>query len=163
MRRTATFDESGLYRYRLSRRWAQGGTRAAFVMLNPSTADARRDDPTIRRCIGFAQRWGCAAVSVVNLFALRATHPPTLFAADDPVGPDNDRHIRRVCRETDVVVAAWGVHGARLGRDGAVLALLEGLELQCLGTTRGGHPLHPLYVRGDAPLVPVPRRACAGA
>ncbi len=114
-------------------------------MLNPSTADAERDDPTIRRCAGFARSWGFGGMTVVNLFALRATDPARLRRARDPVGRDNDRHIAAAA-SAGLVVVAWGVHG-RLGeRDRAVLALLSGCRPGCLGTTRGGHPRHPLYL-----------------
>ncbi len=119
-------------------------------MLNPSTADAAADDPTIRRCIGFARAWGFGALEVVNLFAYRATRPADLFAADDPVGPRNDRFVRAAARSAAMVVAAWGVHGTRRGRDADVLATLRILgSVHCLGTTKRGQPRHPLFVRGE--------------
>ncbi|MEC9374624.1 MAG: DUF1643 domain-containing protein, partial [Planctomycetota bacterium] len=119
MRRTALFDPTGRYRYRLTRRFPDApadGPAACFVMLNPSTADAERDDPTIRRCIGFARGWGCATLDVVNLFAFRATRPADLRAAEDPVGPCNQRHVRAAIRRADMVIFAWGDHGALLQR-----------------------------------------------
>ena len=140
------FDDSGRYRYQLGRRWAAGGPVVAFVMLNPSTADAERDDPTIRRCAGFARRWGFAAMTVVNLFALRATDPARLRRARDPVGPANDGHIAAAAAGADAVVLAWGAHGDLRGRDRDVLALLAGVRPACLGVTRGGQPRHPLYL-----------------
>src|SRR5688572_11312536 len=115
-------------------------------MLNPSTADAVRDDPTIRRCIGFARTWGYRRLVVTNIFALRATLPAALRGAADPVGPGNDRFILRAAREADRVVCAWGVHGALGNREEEVLALLRGLAMEHLGLTRGGHPRHPLYL-----------------
>jgi hypothetical protein len=90
----ATFDPTGAYRYALWRVWDGNRPPLVFVMLNPSIADAERDDPTIRRCLGFACAWGYGALTVVNLFALRATCPHTLRRAADPVGPDNDEHLR---------------------------------------------------------------------
>jgi hypothetical protein len=141
----ALFDPGGRYRYRLWRRWAAGRT-VAFVMLNPSTADADRDDPTIRRCAGFARAWGFGGMTVVNLFALRATDPARLRRARDPVGRDNDRHIAAAAADASMVLVAWGVHGALDGRDRTVLALLAGRQPRCLGVTRGGHPRHPLYL-----------------
>ncbi|MBT3271062.1 DUF1643 domain-containing protein [Candidatus Poribacteria bacterium] len=143
----AVFDETGAYRYRLSRTRSDGAGVVTFVMLNPSTADAEVNDPTIRRCIGFAWDWGHRDLIVVNLFAYRATAPRDLRLATDPVGPANDEHLLAAVCEADVVVAAWGVHGAMLGRDRDVMGLLEGrASLQCLGVTKAGHPRHPLYM-----------------
>ncbi len=123
-----------------------------FVMLNPSTADASEDDPTIRRCIGFAERWGFARLAVGNLFAFRATDPRDLGRTDDPVGPDNYSWLERLVAEAGTVVAAWGASAGSAGR-GEHLGFLPD-ETQCLGLTKAGHPRHPLYVRGDAELIP---------
>ncbi|ACY18137.1 DUF1643 domain-containing protein [Haliangium ochraceum] len=150
MRRGATIDPSGRYRYRLWRTWDAAGTRVLFVMLNPSTADHRQDDPTIRRCIGFARAWGHGRLAVVNLFALRTPSVAELRRARAPVGPDNQRHLRASLRAADRVIAAWGVHGAaRAGELLPALAEAARAPLECLGTTRDGHPRHPLYVRAD--------------
>ncbi|TME62616.1 MAG: DUF1643 domain-containing protein [Chloroflexi bacterium] len=146
--RGATFSADRRYRYRLWRRWDGARPVVAFVMLNPSTADARRDDPTIRRCIGFAKSWGFGGVEVVNLFAYRATDPGELRRVADPVGVDNDRHIRRAIARADLVVLAWG---ARAGSR----RLLNLPQARCLGLTRAGQPRHPLYLRRDASLVSV--------
>jgi hypothetical protein len=158
MRRGATFDVTGQYRYRLWRRWDGSLPRVVFVMLNPSTADHRQDDPTIRRCIGFARDWGYGGLVVVNLFAYRTASVTALFQARDPVGPDNDRHVAATCGRAAAVVLAWGVHGTRHGRAEGVLGLLarHRARLLCLGTTRHGHPRHPLYLPGSirpAPFV----------
>lgn len=153
----AVLSDCGRYRYTLTRRWAPGAPML-FVMLNPSTADASMDDPTIRRCIGFAKREGCGALEVVNLFAFRATDPAALSTATDPIGPDNDRHIVEAAVRGGVIVAAWGasVPAALRTRPAQVGRLLREtrLRLWCLGMTSGGAPRHPLYVRGDAALVP---------
>lgn len=151
----ATFSPDRAYRYTLSRHWADG---PAFVVigLNPSTADEQHDDPTIRRCIGFAKREGCGRLAMLNLFALCSTDPAALYTAPDPVGPDNDNAIRRECAtEGAVVVAAWGAHGERWpGRVQKVLPLIwHHTVLRCFGVTKAGHPKHPLYLRSDAPLV----------
>jgi hypothetical protein len=152
--RGAVFDAGGRYRYALTRRWAAGGAAVAFVLLNPSAADAERDDPTIRRCMGFARAWGCAALEVVNLFAWRATRPAMLRQAPDPVGLDNDAHLLRAARGAQRVVLAWGAHGDLGGRDAAVLALLErsGIRAHCLGVTLGGQPRHVLYLPRETGL-----------
>jgi hypothetical protein len=163
MRRGALFDSTGRYRYRLWRTWDRALPRVAFVMLNPSTADHRIDDPTIRRCIGFARQWGYGSLSVVNLFAYRSALPAALARVADPVGPDNDRHLRAACGRARDVVVAWGVHGRLLDRDRAVIELLargRREPLLCLGTTRDGHPRHPLYLPRDIRPQPL-RRAPA--
>lgn len=118
IRRQAVFDPAGRYRYSLRRRWDAAGARVAFVLLNPSTADGRRDDPTIRRCIGFAREWGFGGLEVVNLFACRSTHPGGLRSAQDPVGPENDRFLAAAWDRADRVIVAWGNHGALLGGRG---------------------------------------------
>jgi hypothetical protein len=138
----------GRYRYRLWRTWDAALPRVAFVMLNPSTADHRKDDPTIRRCIGLSRAWGYGGLVVVNLFAYRTPAVAALRQVPDPIGPDNDRHVRAASRRAAAVVLAWGVHGTLHGRDQEVLRLLGRCRrpLLCLGTTRDGHPRHPLYL-----------------
>lgn len=155
----AVFSYDGRYRYRLHRRWAFAGPTARFVMLNPSTADATVDDPTIRRCIGFARAWGCAGLTVVNLYALRATNPRDLWTVGtaEAVGPENDDYIAAVAlsaaRQDTPVVAAWGVN-AKPDRVEQVLHLLRPAKVAVLGLAKGGHPRHPLYVPASAPLTP---------
>jgi hypothetical protein len=154
-------DVDGAYRYSLHRRWGHPSLPVAtFVMLNPSTADAVTDDPTIRRCRGFARRWGCGGLTVGNLYALRATNPRDLWTAADPVGPRNDAVLDQlVILAGDLggpVVAAWGAH-ARKDRVDAVLARWPD-AFRCLGVTGAGAPRHPLYVRGDTALQPWPQR-----
>lgn len=151
--RSACISDCGRYRYWLRRSWRTGSGVVCFVMLNPSTADAEIDDPTIRRCVSFAQAWGYSALSVRNLFALRATDPRELLKAEDPVGPLGDVELG-VAKTADRVVVAWGAK-VPFDRDRKALALLEGAPLWCLGTTKHGHPRHPLYVAGSQPLVPL--------
>lgn len=154
MRRGALFSPCGLYRYRLAREW-DDRPPLVFVMLNPSRADAEVDDPTIRRCIGFARDLGFGGMTAVNLFALRTPHPAELKAAPDPVGPENDAHLSDLLRSDQTIVAAWGVHGAFGGRDEAFrsLARRSGAPLSSLGTTKQGHPRHPLYVARSQTLI----------
>ena len=149
---SATISACGTYRYTLDRWWGNDGVSAVFVMLNPSTADADQDDPTIRRCLGFARAWQCDYLTVVNLFALRSTDPAALLAHPDPIGPENDDAIMKAVACADYVVAAWGVHGSIRGRGVAVRQLIL-KPLRCLGLTKSGHPRHPLYVRADQPLI----------
>lgn len=148
----ARFSDCGAYRYALTRTWDADGERIAFVGLNPSTADATQDDPTIRRIVSFARDWGFGGVDMLNLFAFRATDPRDMKAAPDPVGPANDRVLLDVTRRSAVTVAAWGVHGAHRDREAAIAGALG--PLWCLGTTRAGHPRHPLYLRRDTPRRP---------
>jgi hypothetical protein len=160
---TAVFSPDRTYRYALTRRWDEAAPLACFIMVNPSTADALTDDPTIRRCSTFARSWGAGGLLVLNLFALRATDPAELRRHPDPVGPDNDHVIRRmlsaVTGRAGWVVAAWGVHGLLAGRDtytARLVADVYGPDLSCLGVTKDGQPRHPLYVHGDTPLTPFP-------
>jgi hypothetical protein len=137
------------YRYCLWRKWSKERSNyALFIGLNPSTADATEDDPTIRRCVGFAQRWGFDALCMVNLFAFRSTDPTRLYTARDPVGPLNDQFITKSARHAGRVVAAWGNRGGFMERDQLVARLVP--LMSRLGVTKGGFPRHPLYVPYDA-------------
>lgn len=129
-----------------------------FVMLNPSTADGDKDDPTIRRCVAFAKAWRYERLDVVNLFAYRATNPKELLALDhtcDPVGPGNQHAVDMALCHAGLVICAWGAHGSHLDQDETFLGWLPpSRETFALGLTNSGHPRHPLYVKGDVPLVP---------
>lgn len=155
---SAVLSDCGVYRYELRRVWEPDRPLLAWVMLNPSTATATEDDPTIRRCIGFAKAWSYGGIVVVNLFGLRATDSAFLKAHPDPVGPDNDEHIRSAVEECGAVVCAWGSHSMVSGRAADVLTALtaSGVAPLCLGRTTTGRPRHPLYVR--AATRPVPYR-----
>ena len=157
MKSWAKLSACGRYRYTLGRRWSWRGPLACWIMLNPSVADARKDDATIRRCIGFSKLWGCGGLIVVNLFALRSTDPGELYRADDPIGVDEcDRHILEAASRCQVRVAAWGAHGTFLGRDLRVKRLLESLDAQPLhhlGLTKEGQPRHPLRLAKATPLL----------
>ena len=152
MYRGAVFSPCGRYRYTLERRWADG-PMLLWVLLNPSTADAQRDDPTNRRGIGFSRQWGFGACVFVNLFAFRSPRPSEMKAAVWPIGSDNSSHILDQAEKADRIVVAWGTQGPHRNRDRAVLALLSEYKLFCLGTTNVGHPRHPLYLRGDTEMV----------
>ncbi|MEM9317304.1 MAG: DUF1643 domain-containing protein [Pseudomonadota bacterium] len=149
----AEIAECGRYRYGLWRKWGPGPI-CTFVMLNPSTADAVQDDPTIRRCISFAKREGCDAVLVKNLFAYRATKPADMMAADDPIGPGNDADLRDAIRMAErhcwTLIAAWGAHPFAQER-GKLVASWG--KFQCLKKSKSGAAGHPLYIKGDARLV----------
>lgn len=152
----ATLDASGRYRYQLWRVWDELKPRVLFVMLNPSTADAAHDDPTIRKCVAYAKAWGYGSLEVVNLFAVRSTSPAMIYTHDDPKGKDNDPYILESGYRAHLIVAAWGAHGEHRERDRYVGALLKlhGFKLHCLKVTSKGLPNHPLYLKGD--LMPFP-------
>ena len=154
----ATFSPCRRWRYSLWRIWSKDARTATFIGLNPSTADETQDDPTIRRCIAYARAWAYGGVIMVNLFALRSTDPKVLYQHANPVGGYNDATILDVTRDAGIVVAAWGAHGELRGEGSRVVAMLDehGVRLHCLGTTKGGHPKHPLYLRADLQPVPYP-------
>lgn len=147
VQRDAAISTDGLYRYRLTRSWGEGKP-VNFLMLNPSTADASVDDPTIRRCIGFAKQWGYPGLIVTNLFAFRATDPRGLFRTDEPTGgEENDEAILEAALESSIVVAAWGAHPKARERARLVVNMLRKQvgPVYCIATTVSGSPVHPLY------------------
>ena len=146
MIKSARISQCERYRYTLDRVWDDQYPRVTWVMLNPSTADASVDDPTIRKCIGFSQRWDYGAIRVLNLFAWRATKPRDLLSASDPVGPDNN-----VSANDELVVVAWGGSFPKkltqlVERRVAQLRRQANGEWVCLGLTKTGHPRHPLML-----------------
>ncbi len=153
----AIFDRTNTYRYTLWRVWSPDHPRITFIMLNPSTANEQRNDPTISRCIAFARHRGFGALEVVNLFACKATYPRDLLKVANPVGEENDRFLTQALSRSSCIVAAWGIKGTLMDRDKQILQLLEHRQhVYCLGMTRGGHPRHPLYVKGDTGLAAFP-------
>ena len=175
----ADISADGKYRYLLWREWrgvapnknwrwlgAKDGAgeeigepkSCLFIMLNPSTADADKDDPTIRRCVAFAKRFGFDRLEVVNLFAFRATDPREVLrmtAAGDPVGVRNQEVIERAASDAGLIICAWGTNGAHLQQAETVLGWLSDSETFALGLSKEGHPRHPLYLKADAPLLPM--------
>lgn len=150
----AVFSPCEQYRYLLWRRLAPAPAAdagrevvVAFVGLNPSTATAELDDPTIRRCIGFARAWGAGLFIMANAYGYRSTDPRGLRATGDPIGHDNDHALARVARWADLTVAAWGAH-ALPGRVHVIRRLFNayGRGMHCLGVTKNGSPRHPLYM-----------------
>ena len=151
----ARFSSDRRYRYTLTRRVGFGDRVVTFLMLNPSTADEVRNDPTVTRCFRFAARWGFGWLLVVNLSPLRATDPADLASAGaepEDIWQTNLNSILEAAAASELLVAAYGVHGRQESRAERVLdALTEGgHEIQCLGLTKDGHPRHPLYVRADS-------------
>lgn len=167
----AVFSPDRAYRYELTRRWGLG-PRLLWICLNPSTADAMTDDPTVRRIRAFTRRFSPSSggLRIVNLYALRATDPAALWRHNNPIGPAGDDMLHGAAlasaRNDMPVIAAWGTHGARNDRGVRVAAELAaaGVRLLCLGTTKDGHPRHPrhpLYLAGDTALEPFAVKAVA--
>ena len=158
----ADISTCGRYRYLLEREWPNfdDGRSAMFVMLNPSTADAEVDDPTIRRCVGFAKALGYGGLSVVNLFAYRATDPKDLLKAGDAMhGPRNQEVIEKTARDAGIIICAWGACKAADWQAEIVQGWLVGHDLFALGFTKSGHPRHPLYLPASASPTRMPSGA----
>lgn len=153
MKTDAKLSDCRKYRYALWRTWDESKPYAMFIGLNPSTADETEDDPTIRRCITFANTWGYGGLCMANLFAYRATEPSEMMSAQNPVGPDNDIWLKNLARNAGVLVAAWGNNGTYLGRSKEVLMMLP--NLKCLKLNKSGEPAHPLYQPGTATPMPM--------
>ena len=149
--KNATFSDCRKYRYALSRTWNGKKKTILFIGLNPSTANEKIDDPTIRRCINYAQNWGYGSLLMVNLFAYRATIPTELKNVKNPIGNDNDLHIIELSKKADLSVAAWGNEGSHLNRDKEIKKILP--NLMCLKINKSGQPAHPLYQKKDLKLI----------
>lgn len=158
----ATLSVCGTYRYMLGRCWDDHAPWFVICMLNPSTADALVDDPTIRRCIGFAKRNGFGGILVVNAYALRATNPKELLTAADPVGPRNAEALRMAAKAPLLakLVAAWGVPARKKIERHLIRTRMDLMRpVWTLGPlTKGGHPRHPLYLKNETPIIEWERR-----
>ena len=148
--KNATFSSCRTYRYSLSRIWDKKKKFVLFIGLNPSTADEKVDDPTIRRCVNYAKKWGYGGFLMVNLFAYRTTLPSNLKKVKYPVGSENDKYIMTLSKKADITVAAWGNNGDFYSRDKEVLSLVP--SLMCLKINKSGQPAHPLYLKKDLKL-----------
>ena len=161
LERSAVVSDDGVHRYMLTRRWAPGPL-LPFILLNPSIADSTTDDATVRRCMSFAQHFGCSGIRVGNIFAHRDTDPHILPRLVDPIGLDNPKwimHLVKVTREEDPflpVVCGWGVLGGLRGGHERMMRTLRDVNAPtaCLGVTKEGYPKHPLYIANGTPLQP---------
>lgn len=146
----AVLSDDQVYRYTLMREWNPNnlGSQLCWLMLNPSTADWKLNDPTIKRCIQFTHAFGFTRMVVVNLFALRSPKPTALKLHNDPIGPDNNKYILENAVQSSLIICAWGNGGSLFERDQAVLSMLKriGVKTYCLGMTINGNPRHPLYL-----------------
>jgi hypothetical protein len=149
----AIISEDGKYHYQLWRIWDNTKPLVLWIMLNPSTADADIDDPTIRRCIGFTRMWGYGGLYVGNLFAYRATNPKKLHSVYNPMGnPKNRIHLRFMREKTEKIICAWGsFKGKNIPYYYEVFRKYA--DNYCLGTTKNGNPKHPLYLKSDSKLI----------
>jgi hypothetical protein len=160
--KSAIISTCGTYRYLLTRTFGPSPKTATFIMLNPSTADAAVDDQTIRKCIGFAKKWGCGGFRVINLFAVRARDPVEMKRHPAPQGPDNKKHFDEAiraakdCPHQGPIVCAWGNHGLHMRQDVVVLDWLQShqVETMAITITGKGQPGHPLTLSYDLPLIP---------
>ncbi len=159
MIKNAVFDKNRIYRYMLSRQWGKSNDNFInFVLLNPSTADEKIDDPTIKACIKFAQNLKFGGLYVTNLFAYRTKSPKKLKESKNPIGEENNKYIKKYAHKSKSVVVAWGNHGNFLNRDREVLKILSEIKPpHCLEITKLGSPKHPLYIKRTAK--PFPFRA----
>lgn len=158
MQKSATLSNCEKYRYELRRTWGPLSAVLPIIMLNPSTADDTLDDPTIRRCVRFAQDSKYGGISVFNLFSFRATSPDEMKKEPDPIGPYNDHILIEVlsiaAEQRQPVLCAWGSHGDFKGRSQTFMgwARILGTPTICLGMTKSGQPRHPLYVPASQPF-----------
>ena len=156
---SAVISPCGLYRVRLERVLSDTGIVAAIIGVNPSTADAEKNDATIRKDMGFGRRFGWRKIIKGNKFAFRATDVKALRTARDPVGPDNDVHLEQIMRDADIVIAAWGplskLPDRLRTRWRKVAAIADGVgkPLWCFGTAQDGHPRHTLMLSYETPLI----------
>lgn len=150
----AVLSDDGKYRYLLRRIWDYSKPRALLVMLNPSTADAKTDDATIRSCVRLLSGLGYGSMEVVNVFGLRATDPAELAKADDPIGPRNADVMNAAIGRCDVVIFAWGAHPMAEERGRLIRSTAKSYRpvVYCFGKTKNGHPKHPLYIKSGTPL-----------
>ena len=145
---TAIFSPCEKYRYILTRRFDPDNPKVCnFIMLNPSTADEKKNDPTVARCCKYAQRWGYGALIVTNIFAYRATKRADMKAHPFPIGPENVDYIIKAAEMSDFIVCAWGTDGEHKWQGRKIIKLLK--DPHCLEITQKGHPKHPLYCKAD--------------
>ena len=148
----ATFSKDRLYRYSLHRIWNEDLPKVLFIGLNPSTATETKNDPTIRRCMQYAKDWGFGGYIMGNIFAYRSTDPSNLYKIKNPIGIKNNYWLKKLHKEADLTIAAWGTNGKFLNRGKEVLSFI--LEVKCLRMTKAVFPSHPLYLPKN--LTPIP-------
>ncbi len=153
---SARYSPCEVYRYTLQRVWEPEKPIIAFIGLNPSTATEVENDPTVRRCIGYAISWGYGGMRMLNAFGLRSTDPKGLKRIDDPVGPGNDTWIKKMTKDSALTVACWGTHAELNSRHQEIVDMFRRADrpLHCLGVTKAGFPKHPLYLKQSLTAIP---------
>ena len=151
MKKDAILSEDRKYRYVLSRIWDESKPLVVIIGLNPSTADEKDDDNTIKKCINFSKNWGYGGLYMLNLFAFRATAPSDMFNASSPIGEENSKYIEKYSKLSDKVICAWGNNGNFKNRSKEVLLNIENKFY--LKLNKSGEPAHPLYLSKD--LIPI--------
>lgn len=152
MNKGAIISQDGRYRYQLSRVWDVDRPLVGWIMLNPSTADAKEDDSTITRCIGFSKGFGFGGMYIVNLFALRSKDRHVIKEHGfTSIGISNDRMILEYMKDCKTIIAAWGNDGQYLNRDKDVIKMFD--NIKCLTITIKNCPGHPLYLKSSLKLI----------
>lgn len=146
LEQSATISEDQQYRYSLTRKVSDGERIVLFVGLNPSTADAKLDDPTIRRCVGFAKLWGFSWLLMGNVYAFRSTDPKNLQIVENPVGPRNRDELDKMMAASELVIAAWGNNPLTAEAKEIADWVVKQGKVKCLGQNKNGTPKHPLYI-----------------
>lgn len=161
LKRSAVFDESKRYRYSLKIEWDNKKGKVVFIMLNPSIADENEDDPTTKRCIYFAKKFGYGLLEIVNLFAYISTDYNRLkdIEKHEAIGRENQKYIDLALKSADKIIAAWGENATIHKRHRDIDELFAGHDIDCLGSlTKTGHPRHPLYLSKNTELKPYKRK-----
>ena len=144
MEKNAVISDDGKYRYSLSRKWDKTKPEIMFIMLNPSTADDTVDDRTIKRIINFSKTWGYGGLLVGNIYAYRSSNPKLLRDVDDPIGPENEKYIRKMLQKVNTVVYAWGDNNKKGEPDWLKNIVKAPL---CIEISQQGNPRHPLMLK----------------
>lgn len=148
----AYISEDGRYRYKLWRIWDESKPKILFIMLNPSTADANEDDPTIRRVKEFAKSWGYGGILIGNVYAIRATDPKQIKEAENPCGAVNKMCLHEMAKQAKTIVFAWGAYNFEVTGKPNLPETILLKNVWCLGKNKDGSPKHPLYLAKNAKL-----------
>ncbi len=141
----AIFSEDNIHRYALIHEWELDRPSLMIISLNPSAEDGELNNPTIRRCIGFAKRWGFGRLFITNLFSFKTSSPKDLFNSENPIGNKNDYWLKKLSKKVDKVVLAYGNHGKFKNRHEEILKIIH--DPYCIKKSKTGMPMHPLYLK----------------
>ncbi|MAM05239.1 MAG: hypothetical protein CMD06_04690 [Flavobacteriales bacterium] len=148
MKKKALFSKDQKYRYLLERTWNNSKKKLLFIMLNPSSADSKKDDPTIRRLISFSKKWGYGGFKVCNLYSYVTSSPSTLYSSSNILGYKNKSYIKKQIKNSDCIVYAWGNTEAEPHWLKKIVK-----TSYCIGINKNGTPKHPLYINSNAKLL----------